>query len=253
MESGKKAFWGIYFILAAVLLICYRVGWLHFGGFLGVGFWGIMISIFLLGFTIKGIITRNVGEIIFSIAFIIIIFDGPLGIEYLTPWYVLGAAILLSIGLGMIIKPKNKGWNNFSYNGGCNQSGQFQNDSCNTNNRAEAENVEGERVWFKTNFGSGIKYVKSNNFQYADLTTSFGSMKVYFDNAIIQPGTDPVINVNNSFGCIQIYVPRTWHMVNQARSAFGCIEEKNQSSTNGAPTVRITGSTDFGAVEVYYI
>ena len=46
-------------------------------------------------------------EILFSIAFICIIYDDWLGITALTPWTVLGAALLGSIGLSLIFKKKS--------------------------------------------------------------------------------------------------------------------------------------------------
>ena len=266
-HNGRKVFWGIYFIVAAVLLILFKVGTISigswgWGNFLGIDIWQILLGFLLLGFTIKGIFDRNVGEILFSIAFQLIVFDNELHIEFLTPWYVLGAAILGTIGLSMIIKPKSK-WsqnNAFDWN---NQNNQCGGNTCGNNNRGgnnqtgnfsnTEEHVNGERVWFKTSMGAGVKYVQSDNFLSANLNTSFGNMKVYFENAIIQPGTIAEIFVENSFGCVQIYVPKSWYVENQMRASFGAVEEKNHAMSNGVPKVILTGTTSFGAVEVYYI
>lgn len=54
----------------------------------------------------NGIRNVNFWEILFSIAFICIIYDDWLGITALTPWTVLGAALLGSIGLSLIFKKR---------------------------------------------------------------------------------------------------------------------------------------------------
>lgn len=45
---------------------------------------------------------------------------------------------------------------------------------------------DGNRISFDTSFGASIKYVNTDDFQSASLDCSFGSMKVYFDNAMMQ-------------------------------------------------------------------
>ena len=62
---------------------------------------------------IKSIFKRNFSGILFPIAFICIIFDDKLGITAITPWTVLIAAALGSLGLSMIFHNKpNKYFNN---------------------------------------------------------------------------------------------------------------------------------------------
>ena len=259
-RNAKKIFWGVYFILAAVILIMYKLGTFGLNDILGVGIWGIVLTIFLLSFTIRGIMYRNVIEFVFSIAFILIIFDKPLGIEALSAWYILGAALLLSIGLSMLLKNKNRdwGWHPNHYDGRNYQSeSTFQyspnKDFPHCDQQNMSGDLTGEEVYYKTSFGSSIKYIKSDNFRKAVLKTDFGGMKVYFDNAIVQPGVTAEISVKTDFGSIHLYIPKTWTVYNNIKCDFGSVTESNTPSPTGETIVYLTGKTDFGNVEVTYI
>ena len=94
-----NVFWGIFFILAAVLLILSQ-----FDFFAGFSLFRILFTILLICWFVHGLSHRDFGGMLFSIAFLCIMFDEFLGIENLTPWPVLGAAALGSIGLNMIFK-----------------------------------------------------------------------------------------------------------------------------------------------------
>lgn len=245
MNSGKKIFWGLYCILAATSLILYKVG--VFDSFLynGVSVWSIIWSIILVAFLIKGIMNRNFFMIFMSVAIILIVFDEPLGITALTPWYVLLAAVLLSIGFSMIFHKKKHPWekvyhknSNVIIDGPCGET---------------TENLEGEKVYLKTSMGSSIKYVKSDNFQYAEIKNDFGSMKVYFDNVIVQPGVTPVINVSSSFGEVQLFVPKEWNIFNKGNASFGNISERNKEICTAQINVEVRGNVSFGNMVVNYI
>lgn len=253
MNNGRKIFWGLYCILAAASLICYKVG--VFDSFIvsGISVWSIVWSIVLLAFLINGILHRSFFVVFMSLAIILCIFDEPLGITALTPWYVILAAILLSIGFSMIFKKNHvTKYNKWNYGPNGKDSVVIDNDP--NMGKETTENLEGERVFLKTTMGSSIKYIKSDNFQYAEIKNDFGSMKVYFDNAMIQPGVTPVINVSNAFGEVQLYVPRNWNVINRANASFGNVNEKNRGDkTTEEYTVELRGSVSFGNLMVFYI
>ena len=108
------------------------------------------------------------------------------------------------------------------------------------------------RFSFATTFGSGVKYVKADNFDEGRVSVAFGEAKIYFDDAQIH-NDDAVVYVNNSFGSINLYVPKEWYVTNEASVIFGGVEEKNRSITTGNPKLRIVGNTKFGVVTVTYI
>ena len=93
----KNIAWGLFFIfLAAVYLVISSTGME-----LGVGLPGIFMTVLFVWLFVEGIKDVNFYSIVFAIAFICILYRKPLGLEKLglTSWTILGAALLLSIGL----------------------------------------------------------------------------------------------------------------------------------------------------------
>lgn len=87
-------------LFSAAILLFVNDELLHMETILeGIGFWTILFNICLLTILIKGIFQRQIGTILFSAAFLIIINDKLLHLESITPWPVLGAALLGTIGL----------------------------------------------------------------------------------------------------------------------------------------------------------
>ncbi len=66
----------------------------------------------------------------------------------------------------------------------------------------EIEESTENSVYCSNSFGTTTKYVNSNN-----LECSFGEMKVYFDNAVVQ-NKSVEICVDVSFGSVELYIPR---------------------------------------------
>lgn len=225
----SNIFWGLFFIVAALLMIVSKLGLI--GGF---SFWSIFLTIFFVAWTVRSMIYKNPTGIIFSLAFLCIIYAEPLGIEAITPWYVLGAAVFFSIGAGFLYHPRR--FSRCEYG------------------RAEAvtENVDGGQVTFETSFGESIKYINTDDFQSADLKCSFGSMKVYFDNAVIQNG-QAVINIDASFSGVELYLPKEWQLSNQIRTSFGGVDEKNRNQPGNEPIIILNGKVSFAGVEILYV
>lgn len=68
----------------------------------------IIISVILAGILIRGIIRVDFGAIFLPLALIACQYDEYLHIEALTPWTVILAALLLTIGCESIFKTKNR-------------------------------------------------------------------------------------------------------------------------------------------------
>ena len=109
-----------------------------------------------------------------------------------------------------------------------------------------------DRFYFSTSFSSGVKYIDSDNLEVVILECSFGSMKVYFDNASI-PSGNATVELDVSFGGVELYVPRHWNVVNQADTAFGGVDEKNRCTTTGSPVLTLTGDVSFSGVTIIYV
>ena len=91
----RNVFWGIALLAAAAALLLSKLGILG-----GISFWPMVLNIALLAILIKeGIEKRSFEGLLLPLAFLIIVNDKALGMEAITPWPVLGAAVLGSIGL----------------------------------------------------------------------------------------------------------------------------------------------------------
>lgn len=234
--KSSKVFWGIFFILAAVYIVISKIGILP-----DIGVFSIMVTVFLIWVFVEGIRHRNFYEILFSVAFICIVYDEPLGITALTPWTVLGSALLGSIGLSLIFHSRKSPWS---------AKTNWQEDShfgTSTN-----EQCVGERIWCKNNFGAAIRYVNSDNFQNAQVENNFGTLSVYFDNAVVQDAS-AVVNVENNFGETNLYIPKEWKVQNNLDRSFGSINVHGGSTATSSTVLFINGSANFGAVNIYYI
>jgi hypothetical protein len=60
------------------------------------------------------------------------------------------------------------------------------------------------------------------------------------------------VNVNCSFGAIEIYVPSDWRVIDEVNTSLGAMEVNHRllSADPGSPTLTVTGNVSFGAMEV---
>ena len=235
-KNSGKILWGLFFILAAVYAVVSKLFIMP-----QVSVFSILLTVFFIWLFLHGIRHVNFWEILFSIAFVCIIYDEQLGITALTPWTVLGAALLGSIGLSMIFKKGSKFKPSIS----------FEYDSGNRDD-GEAENYDGEDIRIDNTFGTAIKYVNSDNFCRAKVENSFGSLTVYFDNAIIQSG-EATVKVDNSFGETNLYIPKEWKTENAIGQSFGAVNVHGACEGSSSHVLRLKGETSFGETNIYYI
>ena len=228
MKKGN-VFWGLIFILAAVVVILNSFGF----GF-DIDFWEIAFTIILIACLIKSIASKNIFGVLFSIAFLLIVYDEELHIEQLAPWPVLCAALFGSIGLSMLFG--NRGMKR----------------AADDQYFTAAENIGDSDMNFEVNFGSTIKNVNSDDFKSLKASCSFGGMKIYLQNAMIQ-GERAVVHLQVSFGGVELYIPKEWQVINQINASVGGVTEKNQNlGTNGKQLI-LTGDVAFAGVEIYYV
>lgn len=231
-KNSGKIFWGLFFILAAVYVVVSKL-WIV----PEIGVFSILMTVFFIWLFITGIRNVNFWEILFSIAFLCIIYDEPLHIEMLTPWTVLGAALLGSIGLSMMFKKKSRTEFTVSYEG---KSGK------------QGEQCSGEEIYMENSFGSVIKYINSDNFCRAKADNSFGSLTVYFDNAVIQ-SQEAKVHIDNSFGETNLYIPKEWKTDNEISQSFGNVNTYGKMEGTSCSVLRLYGETSFGTINIYYI
>ena len=233
-RNSGKIFWGLLLILAAAYMIVGKMGILP-----DISIFTILLTVFLVWVMLKGIRKVSFSEILFPLAFLCILYDEQLGITALTPWTVLGAALLGSIGLGMIFKP-NKGIHIDVQN------------HLHDNSEVTTEQGTGEKIHFENNFGESIKYINSDNFMKGTFENNFGAMSIYFDNAIIQPG-GAVVYAECNFGEMQLFIPKEWRVANYLNHSFGNIRESGYCEGTSASTLTLKGEANFGEIVIHYI
>ena len=233
-RNGGKVFWGLLFILAAVYMVVSKFWILP-----EISIFTIFLTVLFVVILLKGLRHVNFWEILFPIAFLCILYDDFLGITDLTPWTVLGAALLGSIGLSMIFKPK-KGIHV-----------EFEN-HLGGNGDVTSEQGTGERIRFENNFGSSIKYINSDNFVRGDFENNFGEMSIYFDNALIQ-GPSATVNVENNFGETQLFIPKEWNVINNIEQSFGNVRMRGQCEGSSTCTLILNGEVNFGEIQINFI
>lgn len=236
-KNGGKIFWGLLFILAAAYMVVSK-----FWALPDISIFTIILAVFCISVLVKGIKHVNFWEILFPLAFLCILFDEPLGITDLTPWTVLGAAALGSIGLSMIFKPKKTPHFEFEYDSD-RGAGNFS---------VSNEQGTGESVNFENNFGEAIRYINSDNFRSGEFENNFGAMSIYFDNAIIQDES-AFARVECNFGEIQLFIPKEWRVINNLERSFGSIDERGRCEATSASTLVLEGEANFGSIVIHYI
>lgn len=230
--KSKNIFWGIIFLCSAGIIIAYQLG-----SFAQIGLASLLLTIALSFIIIKGILDINFFEILIPIAGILIIYSEQLGINNLTPWPIIIAAIFASIGLSLIFKkPKSKI---------CQPS--QQDDYID-----KTESLNEDIIVSKTTFSSAAKYLYSKNLQRADFNVSFGALKVYFDQVELSPGGAD-INFEASFAGIELYIPSNWKIVNNISASIGGVDIKGLRKEADGPSIRLNGHVSFGGIEINYI
>lgn len=239
--NKRDSFWGIILIGIAAVIILGKLDMLGgINGYTGVVALGCALVL------IRGIVKLEFSNILFAIAVLVILFDKQLHLEAITPWPVLGAACLGSIGLGMIFKKKHK--IKMTINGEKYEK-EFDRKAF---KETVIDNDDQSEIKCSAMFSSSIKYVNSGDFKRADLECNFGSLQVYFDKAIIQ-GKTAVINVDCNFGKVDLIFPREWNIVTNLDAPFaGVSETKNPYNPNG-PTVYVNGDITFGNGNIRYV
>ena len=239
----NKWFWGLFFICAAALIIVNQLGY-----FSQINVFSLFVMILLIPVMIKSIQHLNFSGILFPLAILAIIFSEPLGIEHLTPWPVLATAFLGSIGLHIIFGKKSHICRHKDYFSDTNYSRRHEAGTVTNSSVKDDANI----VECKAFFSASTKYINSNNLEKVIIDSSFGGVKVFFDNVELNPNGAEV-NIESSFSGIELYIPRQWNVENKANIILGGIDEKNRRGEITGPTLTITGRLQFCGVEIVYI
>lgn len=227
-------FWGLFLIAAAVLILVAKLGAFPDMSIMKI-FWTLVFVVAL----VNSLINLAFPGVFFSLAFLGIIYDNELGITAITPWTILFAALLLSIGVSLIYTPKKK-------------KKKAEHREMEGSDFVVFDEEDGNQFDFSSSFVGSIKYVNSDNFESANIDAKFAGMKVYFDNAIIRNG-HATVNLNVSFAGVELYVPKNWRIDNQMSASFGGVEEKNRNNGADGPILTLRGNVSLGGVTILYV
>lgn len=229
----KETFWGLLLILAATLIIINQ-----FVFFEGISMFDIVATVILGGIMIKSVMKINFWGILFPMAILCIIYADVWNITDFTPWPALLTAFLCSLGLSLIFRRPMLWIYDIHHKGVFGGSVVNEQD----------DNV----INCETSFGECMKYVNSENFERANIKCSFGEMKVYFDNAQIPSGKADIY-LDVSFGEAQLYIPKTWKVINDVHVFLGDMGERNRNNNSDSPIVAIHGNVSFGDAKIFYV
>lgn len=231
--KNRNWFWGLIFILAAIFLIAGQTG-----AFAQIGAVSILATILLGALCIDSVIRRNSFGIFIPIAFLYNIYQKPLALMSLPLWQTLSAALLLSIGFSMIFGKHS--YKKYSYH----------------SNRLNhtVQTIDENNPSAHVKFYSSSKYLHSDCLQSGNFSVSFADLEVFFDQTTLSPN-GAEIYVDCSFGDINLYVPRSWRVVDSVSVSFGGVEnEVSHSQPNpDLPLLTVVGSVSFGDVSIHYI
>lgn len=240
--KNKNVFMGVLLIAVAVFLILNQFGLIT----PGIGTGKLVMGVFFASLLVKGVREKNFFGIFFPIGFLWLIFDDVLGVHEISAGTTMIVALLLSIGFSYLfpqkqrLEKKEMKWEEYE-NG----------DKVGEHQRVVEETTENS-VYCSNTFGATTKYINSNNLQRATLDCSFGEIKAYFDNAVVQnPSVEICVHV--SFGSVELYIPREWTVVQNANVFAGSVNEKNRNCSDGRPVVELVGEVNFGAVTIIYV
>lgn len=234
----NSVFWGVLLLLGAAAIIVSRLGYLE-----GIGIGSILLSICLISLLMKGLIGRSFTLILFPIAFLIIVNDELLHLESITPWPVLGAALLGTVGLNMLF-PKFKK-NHFRVLVNMNET-QYSEGT-----PVSEEKWEGNNVVFENVFGGAVKYL-SGDVSHVTAENVFGSLQIYFTDACLTGGS-ATITVENVFSTMVIYVPSSWNVVESTSHVFGNTSEHGYHDPDGSTVLYVKGEVCFGNLKIKYV
>ncbi|BDR61172.1 LiaF transmembrane domain-containing protein [Lactobacillus xylocopicola] len=241
-QKIKELLWGMGLVAAAAFLVLNQLHVLSFSLSLGTIFWTIIFGLVL----VNSIVGRSTFGIVFSIAFLLIIYAGPLHITKIVPWTLLLAAGLIYAGLSLILP---HGWRHpKSYF--VSHDWSKINESSQHYNAGRAEEND-RNIVISQKIGDTSRYVHSQNLESVTINSTIGQVSVYLDAA--KPAGDTVtVNVSAAMGEVEIYLPLSWQIEDHLSAAFG---EVNISGTSqgGGPTVILQGTIKFGEISIKYV
>ncbi len=240
-ERGKNVFWGVIFIAAAIFWLINELGYLpniEMGHIVFSVIWGAMV--------VNGLVHRESFGVFMGLAFLAIVWDKELKIEAITPWPVIGAAILLTIGWSLLFKGKGRRkWKRNYSHGFHDRDRHLFRKNANSNDEKDGENeshADGEYIFHENRYSAAQKYIDSQNLKSVEIINKAGAIDVYLDSAKAA-GDTVYMRVECSAGAMNTYIPRNWNVENHIECFGSAIDEpENQDVAVNDVTLILSGT-----------
>lgn len=233
--KNKNILWGVLFILIGVFVLFQR----QFS-FFNISVWTIVLTIGFSAMLAASLKKMQWFGIIFSLAFLVIIYADVFHISFLAPAPILWAALFGSIGMTLIFqKPIGKKEKNFG-------------DGFGGENFFVKEGAENEVYRCEAVFCNTVKYADCSYMRLAKLENSFAKMTVYFDHVALKDGRADM-RVENSFGQTILFIPKEWQVQIVSEQNFGSVNIKGECADISSSLLRIDAETNFGSIEINYV
>ena len=264
MKRNRNWFWGLFFIVGALILFSSAIGWSF-----GLSLWQWFVVIFMSSIILKSLPRLEFFGIIMPLPFIYLAISKylPEAYQHLNIFTLIVVAVFLSIGLSLLFK-KKRHYNFWSCDGISGSSRRsFRNDDDDDDWDDEIElsfqkkskSDEDERfadsrddVSASVTFGDSTKFIYSKELHYGKFDCTFGELKVYFDEAILAESGAEIV-VNCTFGAIELYFPKEWWIINNVASTLGAVTDHSHRPKEQRPKVQLSGDVTFGEIRIYRI
>lgn len=226
--SASKLFWGVIFILSAVLIILDAIG-AEMGFLNGIPVFRSIIVLLLVSVAVEQLIKRDFGGVFFPLAAAFMIYEAQiakwLSLEssnIISNWLVLVVALLLTVGCYLLFGKK--------------RSFSFEYNSDNKKHKIA---------------GSSVKNIDCTCFNHMTLENELGSCEIHFSNVESYTGNG-VLTVSNELGSMKIYVPDEWAVTNRISNELGSVKTVGDSKGSGK-TLIINGENELGSIVIEYV
>jgi hypothetical protein len=233
--KNRNWFWGIIFLLSAIVVIATQTG-----AFGKIGVLSILASVMLIAIIIQSAVSVNFFGVFLPMAFLYMIYKEPLNLPEIQTQLLLLSSVLASIGFSILFraKPKKKVFD-------C---------GANKNFSKSTETIDDNNPYAKVNFGASSKYVHSDCLKSGNFSVSFGALEVYLDQAQIDPNGAEIF-IDCSFGGIEMYIPRHWRVVDNLQVNLAGVDNNTRLAKidENSPVLTLSGNIQLSGVEIKYV
>lgn len=197
----------------------------------------------MFGYTVyKGVRKRDYGMIFIPSAILLCMYDDILGIQDITPFVVMAAAVLLTVGFNMIFKRGKSDLEvvyDSSIEGTCTSDYKY--------------NPEKRKVVIDNSFGAVTRYIQEEDLREVVIDNGLGTCTVYFQNVTLENNILKM-KVDNGLGTTTVYFPKEWSINLNQDNGLGRITVNGQPSSDPqSPCVDIFVDNGLGAVNLNFI